>query len=246
MVSSSGGCPGCNEPVEQPPLRRQPLKRRSLSQFYYSKSQSFNCIQDLVKDSAFSRSALLLAKRVSQSQKQTSAVCSSIFEDHSEPTSSQSTGSALAAVQPSPFVGCSLQRYSWDGSQSGNPQPPAASCCLFSSLSATPEQQDQHKPQEQDLHCAAAQREWQSQPLSADYVAWRLPLGADADHAMEDCRANGWSESNSLATDSLCAALQTAKLTAPQGLLGMAKYTMGFSTADHHNLVMVGAAASTM
>lgn len=238
MVSTSGGCSASNESVEQPPLRRQPLKRRSLSQFYCSKSQSFDCMQDLVKNTAFSRSALLLAKRASQSQKQTDFSFARITEDRSEPTSSQLTGSA----QTSPFAGCCLQRHSWDGSQNGNPQPAVANCSLLSSLSATPEQQHQHSPPQQDLHLNRTEQELQPQLMPTKPAAWRLPVHSNADFPMEDCSGDCWSAPSSPVSDGLCAALQTASLSGPQCLLGLTSYSV--PRTDRRYLVTVGAGAT--
>lgn len=243
MVSNASGSSPSREAVDQPPVRRQPLKRRSLSQFYFSKSQSFNCMEDLLRESAFSRSTLLLAKRSQSQKQQLGASFASISEDSSECTSPRMPTPPPTAQPQSPFGNYSMQRVSWDGSHSTNFSPPPSSCCLLSSLSASAEQPQLGQLQEH-LH-----QQWpQPQPIPARSAAWRLQAdsmnGANSSCTMADGGAACWSAPSTLATDSLCAALQTTSLSPPQGLWGMHGYSMEFPAAPHHNLVTVGAAGN--
>lgn len=247
MVSNPGGTPASRETVDQPPVRRQPLKRRSLSQFYYSKSQSFNCMEDLLKDSAFSRSTLLLAKRSHSQKQQAGSSFASISENSSECTGPR-VPTPPPAAQQSPFGNGRLQRVSWDGCHSScSPQP--ISCCLLTSLSAAPEQQACQQSQ-LPLQAPQLQQHWsQPQPMPARPSAWQLPLGTQferqASSSMVEGHADCWSAPSSVATDSLCAALQSTSLSPPQGLLGISSYLPGFqAAAPHHSLVMVGAEGS--
>jgi hypothetical protein len=245
MVSNPGGTTSSRETADQTPVRRQPLKRRSLSQFYFSKSQSFNCMQDLLKNSAFSRSTLLLAKRSHSQKHQLDPSFGSISEDDSDCTSPRVPTPQPAEQQQSPFSDCRMQRLSWDGSHSSC-TPQAVSCCMLTSLSAADHQQHQQQLQP-PLHLPTAQQQW-PQPIPVRPSAWHAPLGADAQcqysSSMAENSSSCWSAPGSLATDSLCAALQSSSLSPPHGLLGVGVGILGFpEAAAHHNLVMVGAAS---
>lgn len=237
MVSNPGGSSPHREATDQPPVRRQPLKRRSLSQFYYNKSQSFNCMQDLLREAAFSSSTVLLAKRSqSQNQQQHGSSCTCISESNSECTSPRMPMPLPMAQQHSPFGNCCMQRVSWDGSHSRSLSPQPSSCCLLSSLSAASEHQQQLQIPQQEV--------WQQARSMPVRPTWRVPMDSDADDAgsstTANCGTGCCSSPGSITTESLCAALQTASLSSPPGLLGMSSFALGFpGVTPHHKMVMV-------
>ncbi|KAF8068411.1 hypothetical protein HT031_002100 [Scenedesmus sp. PABB004] len=179
-------------------VKRAPLKRRGLSAFYSSKSQSFGCIQDLLVDAAFSRSSLLLAKRGGSQRGGLAAFA----EDDAAFGRERDAMLLVDCASPrcgdsapgSPFGAPRLQRASWDGSSSSSrgrasPGPLSAlSLSLDGSLSGS----------------AGA------------------PLGGGWDRSASDDGSSGggpdaggccWGEALSperAAADGLCAALQTA------------------------------------
>jgi hypothetical protein len=208
--------------VNQAPLKR----KRSLSKFYFAKSQSFNCMSDLLKNSAFSTSSVLLAKRSSSSSSSGGGYTHpfpSITEDMSECTSPrgpcpEATAAAAAAalaapLQPSPFaaVRCSsLQRRSWDASDCSSPEPFCRLGCL--NLPAVLDHNScQHLQQQQQLDAVSS--------LTSRSGSSSLELAA----AEDDVYCWPGDEAERSATDHLCMALQTTSLAAaaaaPQSLM---------------------------
>jgi hypothetical protein len=212
--------------VHQSGVNQAPLKRkRSLSKFYFAKSQSFNCMSDLLKSSVFSKSSLLLAKRSSSSSSSGAGSFPSISEDMSECTSPRgpfpeaSAAAAAAALgvalHPSPFAGVrcnSLQRRSWDARDCSSPEPFCSVGCLnlpalldHNSCQDVPQQQQQHL----DVISSLTSR---SGSISLELAA-------------SDDEAGCWpaDEADRGTTESLCMALQTTSLAAaaaaPQSLM---------------------------
>lgn len=123
-------------------------KRRGLSKYYVSRSQSFNCIRDL-QSNPFCQSAVVLAK-VQPSWQQP---FSSIQEDMCELNSTQQQldfpSSPRAVSEPaSPQAHHSLVRHSWPGSPTDDQFEPMAGAWLSSST-AGPEQHEQLQHQAQ-------------------------------------------------------------------------------------------------
>lgn len=208
--------------VIQAPLKR----KRSLSKFYFAKSQSFSCMSDLLKNSAFSKSSLLLAKRSSSSTSSGGGSHSipSISEDMSECTSPRgpcleaSTAAVAAAAGPglqqSPFAAVrnsSLQRHSWDASDCSTAEP----FCSLVGYSL---------PAALDHNCGMQEQQQLGvvSSLTSRSGSSSLELAAAADDDDGCC----WPEAERCVTDSLCMALQTTSLAAaaaaPQGLLSAA------------------------
>jgi hypothetical protein len=234
---AAGGASQQDAHQHQAGVIQAPLKRkRSLSKFYFAKSQSFNCMSDVLKSSAFSKSSLLLAKRSSSSSSSGGGYTHSfpsILEDMSECTSPRgpcpeaSTAAvaiALAAavpapLQPSPFAAAhssSLQRHSWDASDCSTSEPFCSMGC-YSVAAAL----------DHNCCCHLQQQQQQQQQQLAVVSSLTSRSGSSSLEleAADDSGAACWPEAACSATDSLCMALQTTSLaaaTAPQGLLPVA------------------------
>lgn len=251
-------CPSSsNASQERLPGAHQPAlkRRRSLSQFYFAKSQSFNCMSDLLKSSAFSKSSLLLAKRSSSSSGRHHCSFEGISEDMSECTSPRtpcpSVVTAAAGAVPVPAMApqlqqeswfaasccCSLERHSWDGSSCGRRSSDTCSSLPDSLSAAFDEQQPQLQPSLGSGVCHLNAASSLSSSSDSSMMA-----AAEADDAC-------WCVADRGATDSLCMALQTTSLAAaaaaaatPHGLIGMpGHYTLahGFQTLAPSSVMLV-------
>lgn len=122
------------------PLKRQTLKkRRGLSSFYSSKSQSFNCILDL-QSNPFCQSTLVLAKvahtPASWEQPYGSIQEERMWEQQGDPLSMHPDG--CVSEPGSPRAHHSLARHSWPGSSDADECEESCSPPLAPSWDSTP------------------------------------------------------------------------------------------------------------
>jgi hypothetical protein len=130
-------------------LKRQSLKatsarkRRGLSAFYATKSQSFNCMRDLQKN-PFCKSAVVLGKPAQQSawQHPFGSIPEDLCELHNPQPDCQLFGHADGSVsEPGSPAAQPLARHSWSGSPGEEPLGGVADGWLSSQCAAPFEEQ---------------------------------------------------------------------------------------------------------
>lgn len=213
-------------------------KRRGLSAFYSSKSQSFNCIRDL-QANPFCQSALVLAKPQPSSWQQSFG---SIQEDMCELNTAHQQLDCLpnrAASEPgSPQAQHELLRHSWPGSQADESFDSIEPACWLSShVPAQAEHKQLHQPEGFSGFGMASSFGAGSIPIlqgsRSASLGPSLSSSDSDDSSMDACGTSldvtggaCCSVQPQQPTDSLCDALRAASLAVPRHsmLLPMASF----------------------
>jgi hypothetical protein len=202
-------------------------KRRGLSAFYSSKSQSFNCIRDL-QANPFCQSALVLAKPQPSSWKQPfGSIQEDMCELHTPQQQLECMPTRAVSEPGSPQAQHDLVRHSWPGGQANESFDSMAPAWLSSHLPALSGCEQLHQPE--GLSGLGMASSFHVGSISFLQGSRSASLGPSLSSSDSDVSSMDASETSAdvtggaccfaepqQSTDSLCDALRAASLAVPR------------------------------